>query len=62
VPRRSVGAEQALIGKTPDSKAFQTAADEALKGARGYTYNEFKIALARRTLVTVLERITNRKG
>jgi xanthine dehydrogenase YagS FAD-binding subunit len=62
VPGRSVGAEQVLIGKTPDSKAFQTAADEALKGARGYTYNEFKIALARRTLVAVLERITNRKG
>jgi xanthine dehydrogenase YagS FAD-binding subunit len=62
VPGRSVGAEQVLIGKTPGSKAFQTAADEALKGARGYTYNEFKIALARRTLVAVLERITNRKG
>ncbi len=62
VPGRSVGAEHVLIGKTLDPKIFQTAADEALKGARGYTYNEFKIALARRTLVAALEQIANRKG
>jgi xanthine dehydrogenase YagS FAD-binding subunit len=62
VPGRSIGAEDVLIGRTPDRDAFLAAAGEALKGARGYAHNEFKIALARRTLVAVLEQISNRKG
>jgi len=61
-PGRSIGAEHVLIGKEPGPKTFLAAADEALKGARGYAYNKFKIALARRTLVAVLEQMTNRKG
>jgi xanthine dehydrogenase YagS FAD-binding subunit len=61
-PGRSIGAGQALIGRTPDRETFLTAADKALKGARGYAHNDFKIELARRTLVAVLEQLTNKKG
>jgi xanthine dehydrogenase YagS FAD-binding subunit len=62
VPGRSPGAEEVLIGRTPDRETFLAAADEALKGARGYAHNDFKIALARRTFVAALEQMTNRKG
>jgi xanthine dehydrogenase YagS FAD-binding subunit len=62
IPGRSIGAEEVLIGGTPTRPTFLAAADEALKGARGYAHNEFKIALARRTLVAVLEQITTTKG
>jgi xanthine dehydrogenase YagS FAD-binding subunit len=61
-PGRWIGAEDVLIGGKPDRDTFLAAADEALKGARGYAHNDFKIALARRTLVAVLEQISNGKG
>jgi xanthine dehydrogenase YagS FAD-binding subunit len=61
-PGRSIGAEDMLIGRTPGRDSFLAAADAALVGARGYVHNAFKIALARRTLVAVLQRITDRKG
>jgi xanthine dehydrogenase YagS FAD-binding subunit len=61
-PGRSAGAEQALIGRTPDKETFMAASDAALQGARGYADNGFKIPLARRTLVAVLQQISDRKG
>jgi xanthine dehydrogenase YagS FAD-binding subunit len=61
-PRRSAGAEEALIGGTPNRETFLVAADAALKGARGYADNGFKIPLARRTLVAVLQQIIDKKG
>lgn len=61
-PGRSIGAEEVLIGRTPDRETFLAAADKALNGAQGYVHNDFKIALARRTLVAIMEQITNRKG
>jgi xanthine dehydrogenase YagS FAD-binding subunit len=61
-PGRSTGAEKVLIGQTPDQKTFLAAADQALKGAQTYAHNNFKLALARRVLVAVLDETTNRKG
>jgi xanthine dehydrogenase YagS FAD-binding subunit len=57
MPWRSPGAEQKLIGQVPRREIFETAADAALSDARGYGHNDFKIALARRTLVAALEQL-----
>jgi xanthine dehydrogenase YagS FAD-binding subunit len=59
-PWRVAGAEEALIGATPGEVAFDTAGREALAGARGYGDNDFKIALARRTLSAVLAAATQK--
>jgi xanthine dehydrogenase YagS FAD-binding subunit len=56
-PWRSLDAERALIGQPPRSEVFETAAQAGLRGARGCGYNDFKIALAHRTLVSVLEQL-----
>jgi xanthine dehydrogenase YagS FAD-binding subunit len=58
-PWRSTEAEQTLIGQVPRREIFEMAADAALNGARGYGRNDFKIALARRTLVAVLEQLVS---
>jgi xanthine dehydrogenase YagS FAD-binding subunit len=60
-PWRSPEAERALIGQPPLRDIFERAADAALSGARGYGHNDFKIALARRTLVAVLEQLAGRR-
>ncbi len=49
---------QHLIGKAPSKELFDGAADILLKDARGFGDNEFKIPLARRTLVAVLAEAT----
>jgi xanthine dehydrogenase YagS FAD-binding subunit len=56
-PWRVAAAEQALIGRRADAAAFSAAADIALAGAQGHGHNDFKIALARRTLSAVLAEI-----
>jgi xanthine dehydrogenase YagS FAD-binding subunit len=61
-PWRAREAERTLIGRPPGRDAFATAADAGLKGARGYGHNDFKIALARRTLVAVLQQLASRRG
>lgn len=61
-PWRSLDAERALIGRAPRREAFEAAADAALNGARGYGHNDFKIALARRTLVAVLEDLAGKRS
>jgi xanthine dehydrogenase YagS FAD-binding subunit len=53
-PWRSREAERALVGQTATPAAFRAAAEEALRGARGYRENGFKIELAKRTLVRAL--------
>jgi xanthine dehydrogenase YagS FAD-binding subunit len=53
-PWRSWEAEEFLVGKTADQDAFEAAAAAALQGARGYGDNNFKIELAKRTLVVSL--------
>lgn len=57
-PWRATEAENLLAGKRADVEQFRAAADAALKGAKGYRYNNFKIELARRTLVRALTTVT----
>src|ERR1043166_1431886 len=54
-PWRAKLAEAVLVGQTPSPKNFRDAAEAELKGAKGYGMNDFKIELAKRTLVRALE-------
>jgi xanthine dehydrogenase YagS FAD-binding subunit len=53
-PWRSVDAETALVGASATRASFDAAGVAALKDARGYGHNDFKIPLARRTLRATL--------
>jgi len=53
-PWRAKFAEAALVGQPATRDAFRRAAEAELKGARGYGQNDFKIELAKRTLVRAL--------
>jgi xanthine dehydrogenase YagS FAD-binding subunit len=58
MPRRSQAAENALANASATRASFERAAEAALAGARGYGGNDFKIVLAKRTLVRALEIVT----
>jgi xanthine dehydrogenase YagS FAD-binding subunit len=53
-PWRSAEAEAALVGAPATRASFDAAGVAALRDARGYGHNDFKIPLARRTLVATL--------
>jgi len=53
-PWRVPEAEQMLRGKAPDREAFEAVAERILQGARGYGENDFKIELARRSVIRAL--------
>jgi xanthine dehydrogenase YagS FAD-binding subunit len=53
-PWRSTLAEKVLNGAVANEQTYRMAAEEALSQAKGYKYNGFKIALAKRTLVKAL--------
>jgi xanthine dehydrogenase YagS FAD-binding subunit len=53
-PWRSAEAEAALVGAPVTRAAFDAAGIAALRNARGYGHNDFKIPLARRTLRATL--------
>ena len=57
-PWRSPEAESALSGATLTRQSYDAAGTAALRNARGYGYNDFKIPLARRTLRAVLAEAT----
>ncbi len=57
MPWRARDAERALIDAAPESAAFERAAEIALTGAHGYGANDFKIPLAKRTVVRALEMV-----
>ncbi len=57
-PWRSKQAEQFLIGKAPTKENFRAAAEIALKDAKGYGENDYKIELAKRTLVRTLTTVS----
>jgi xanthine dehydrogenase YagS FAD-binding subunit len=57
-PWRMPQAEDRLADSPANSVTFQAAATIVLEGARGYGSNDFKIPLARRTLVAVLSDTT----
>ena len=58
LPWRNTSVEQALIGQTPSDAVFDHAADLLLAHAKGYGANDFKIPLARRTLIACLRDMT----
>jgi xanthine dehydrogenase YagS FAD-binding subunit len=53
-PWRSEEAEQSLAGQQATRRAFQSAADLALRGAKTYRDNVFKVELAKRAIVRAL--------
>jgi xanthine dehydrogenase YagS FAD-binding subunit len=53
-PWRSLEAETALVGAAVTRASFDAAGVAALRNARGYGHNDFKIPLARRTLRATL--------
>jgi xanthine dehydrogenase YagS FAD-binding subunit len=58
IPWRSPEAEGALAGAAVSRDSFAAAAEAALRGARGHGRNDYKITLAKRTLVRALEMVT----
>jgi xanthine dehydrogenase YagS FAD-binding subunit len=61
-PWRVEAAEKMLEGSVPSKEKFQAAADEFLKGAKGYSENSFKLELARRCFIKGLEKATERNA
>jgi xanthine dehydrogenase YagS FAD-binding subunit len=53
-PWRSAEAEHALAGKPATAETFRNAAEIALRGARGYKDNAFKVELAKQCVVRAL--------
>lgn len=53
-PWRATEAERALVGARADEQTFRKAAEAAMKGARGYEHNGFKVEMGRRALVRAL--------
>jgi xanthine dehydrogenase YagS FAD-binding subunit len=58
MPWRNPAVEAALVGKAPTDEAFEAAAIALLADAKGYGSNDFKIPLARRTLIATLRTVT----
>jgi xanthine dehydrogenase YagS FAD-binding subunit len=56
-PWRAVDAERSLRGKPANEQSYRAAAEAALAGAHGYAHNQFKIELAKRTLVRALREV-----
>jgi xanthine dehydrogenase YagS FAD-binding subunit len=61
-PWRADEAEQLLTGQRANNAVFTAAAESALAGAQGRGHNDFKIALAKRSLRAVLHRIAENAG
>lgn len=54
-PWRATEAEKALAGQELDDAILQRAAEAALKGAKAYAHNKFKIELAKRSIVRAVK-------
>jgi xanthine dehydrogenase YagS FAD-binding subunit len=59
-PWRAWKAEESLRGQMADEQSFATAADIELADARPLSGNAFKVELTRRTIVAVLQQLTER--
>ena len=57
-PWRDSAVEAALTGRPAERATFDAAADALVASARGYGHNDFKIPLARRTLIGCLRDLT----
>lgn len=58
MPWRNAAVEAALVGQVPSRDVFEAAADALLADAKGHGSNDFKIPLARRTLIATLRALT----
>jgi len=58
MPWRDAAVENALVGQAPSDALFGQAADLLLRDAKGFGSNDFKIPLARRTLIATLKELT----
>jgi xanthine dehydrogenase YagS FAD-binding subunit len=61
-PWRAHAAEARLRGATPSMEAFASAAEAELAPAQPQRHNAFKIELAKRTMMAVLQEVTNGDG
>ncbi len=61
-PWRAHRAEAVLTGASSGVETFRRAADAELSGARGYGYNDFKVELAKRTIIGVLSEMSEAEG
>ena len=61
-PWRSLEAEEVLVGAPVTEEIFAAAADTAMREARPYQYNQFKIELAKRTLEEALKTVAAMSG
>lgn len=61
-PWRAFAAEKSLQGIEATEENFRRAAEEELKDAKGLEHNNFKIELAKRTIVSVLKELTTKGG
>ena len=61
-PWRASKAEKAMIGAQATRETFERAAEAELSGARGYGDNNFKIELAKRTIVSVVTELAETGG
>jgi xanthine dehydrogenase YagS FAD-binding subunit len=61
-PWRAYKAEQAMTGAKASRETFERAAEAELSEARGYGQNDFKIELAKRTIVSVLIELAEAGG
>jgi len=60
-PWRAFEAEGALRGAEATEESFRRTADKELRNAKGFAHNAFKIELAKRTIVGVLNGLTDRE-
>jgi xanthine dehydrogenase YagS FAD-binding subunit len=58
MPWRDGAVEAALVGRAPTQQAFMAAADALVAQAKSHSANDFKIPLARRTLIATLRDLT----
>ena len=58
MPWKDAAVEAALVGQAPAKETFAAAADALVANAKGYGTNDFKIPLARRTLIATLRDLT----
>jgi xanthine dehydrogenase YagS FAD-binding subunit len=61
-PWRAYEAEKLILGAPATVATFRGAAESELATARGYGYNNFKVELAKRTIVTVLSDLAEGGG
>jgi xanthine dehydrogenase YagS FAD-binding subunit len=61
-PWRSAEAEAELLGKPANDDSFKAAAEAALRGAKPFEHNAYKVELGKRAIVLALQEAMNSRG